>query len=183
MRHIFNVLVMMAILTGPVFGVINEDLPKIKELSDSIVKDCLSDGEKVLALSHFVNGKIHSNPTKGISPTAQMATMDRIDIGVGWCNHQVAVFMRLAEAQGIPTRMIYLLNNEGTESKHTIGEAFVGGKWVVVDPMFDFNFLATRHDIVKDISILKGKIPDGWEDYFLNPGIIAYELEANGKPQ
>lgn len=186
MKKLLRITLLILLLASPTFSQasIKEDFAEIKKRSDEVVKNCASQEEKILELSHYVHEKIKPNSNKNITTNMKISTIDRLDLGVGWCNHQVAAFMRLAEAQGIPTRMIYLLNNEGTTSPHTIGEAFVCGRWIVVDPLLDFNFIATRHDIVKTPSLLDGKLPDEkWRDYFINPGVIAYEFPADGRPK
>lgn len=171
---------------------IEEDFAKIKEISDSIVKDCKGDAEKVLTLSHYVHLKLKPDHSAGISPNAIMSTVDRLESGIGWCNHLVLVFMRLAEAQGIHSRMLYLINREGTSSPHTIGEALVDGKWYVIDPQLDFNVLVTRNEIMQNLDIIKN-LPlmqkrktevyqndeaqfDEWVELFYSPSILAGEL-------
>jgi len=171
---------------------IEEDFAKIKEISDSVVKDCANDAEKVLALSHYVYLKLKPDADKGIPPNAIMSTIDRLDSGVGWCNHQVAVFMRLAQAQGIKTRMLYLISRDGTSSPHTIGEALIDDKWCVVDPQLDFNVLVTRAEIQKNPDIIKNlplmqkrKIEiykndeerfNEWAELYYIPAMLVYEL-------
>jgi hypothetical protein len=69
--------------------------------------------------------------------------------------------MRLLQAQKIKTRMLYLLNAEGTTSPHTIGEAYIEGRWVILDPMFEVivynkdGKLISRTDILKNPDIIK----------------------------
>jgi hypothetical protein len=169
---------------------IQEDFDKIKKISDEAVKDCKTDEEKVLALSHYVYLKLKPDETKGVSPQAQMSTCDRLGSGVGWCNHQVAVFMRLAESQKIKTRMLYLLNKEGTESPHTIGEAYIENRWVIVDPQNDFNALFSRNDVLRNPNLIKNQpivkerfkdakqeTIDDFVELYINPSIFVYGLE------
>lgn len=178
-----------------------ENFDRIKVISDSVLIEtkAVTDEAKVIALSHYVYTKLKPDASKGIGPFDKMSTTDRLDVGVGWCNHQVAVFMRLCEAQKIKTRMLYLTNKEGTSSPHTIGEAYVDGRWVVVDPMFDMVLrnaegkLVSLKDIIKNPSILKTvplvyaridenyggdeKLLDEWVDNFTNPTMFVYGLE------
>jgi len=123
-------LMMIFMLASPVYA-------DIKQVSDDVCAHAVTVEEKVIALSHYVHTKLKPDASKGIPPHAKMSPMDRLESGVGWCNHMAGVFMALAEVQGIRTRMLYLLNDEATESNHTIAEAFVDGRWVIVDPMFD----------------------------------------------
>ena len=183
-------LIFICLICPNSFAVIQEDMAKIKVISDEIVKDCPNDEQKVLALSHYVCLKLKPDASKGILPDAQMSVTDRLDSGVGWCNHQIGVFMRLAEAQGIRTRMLYLLNKEGTDSPHTIGEAYLNGRWIIVDPLFDFNIrndkgeLLSLRDVYKDVNLLKrcpsikerGDV-ESFIDNYLNPVIYVFGLE------
>jgi len=179
---------LMCLICGKSYA-IQEDFVRIKEISDSVIKDCKTDEDKVIALSHFVHTKLQPDESK-IPANAVMSTVDRLDAGVGFCNHQVAVFMRLCEAQKIKTRMLYLLNKEGTSSPHTIGEAWVNSRWVIVDPIFDLNIrnasgeLISLRDVYKDVNILKGCPAlkargdvDKFIDNFLNPMMFVYGLE------
>jgi len=176
--------------SGECYGEIHENLQGIKEVSDRVCREhnALTDEDKIIVLSHYVYTKLKPDPTKGISPHAGMSTLDRLSSGVGWCNHQIAVFMRLCEAQGIKTRMLYLLNNEGTASPHTIGEAYLDDRWVLIDAQNDLNLrnkngeLISLRDIYRDPSILRkneelNKMTDEWLDCFLNPAIYVYGLE------
>ena len=167
-----------------------ENFDKITEISNEVVKDCKNDTEKVLTISHFVFLELKPDASKGIPANARMSVVDRLESGVGWCNHQVGVFMALSYAQGIRTRMLYLLNREGTASPHTIGEAFIDGKWYIIDPQQDFNVLITRYDAMKDQTVLKGllenrrktvypndpKAFDEFVELYYNPSMIVQEL-------
>lgn len=191
MKYLILVLCLIC-LAQPISYAITQDFEKIKQISDEVVKDCINDSEKVLALSHYVYLKLKPDYSKGIPPNATMSVTDRLESGVGWCNHQVQVFMFLAQAQGIKTRMLYLLNKAGDSSPHTIGEAFVSGRWVVVDPQLDFNVLVTREEIQKNPEIIKN-LPlmlkrkeevynndeskyDEWIALYYNPSILVGEM-------
>ena len=167
---------------------LTEDLNKIKLYSDDAVKNCATDEEKIMAIVNFVHNKIKANANPNITPSMKMTIVERLDLGAGWCNHQVEVCMYLAFAQGIRTRMLYLTNYEGTTSPHTIGEAWIGGRWIILDPQNNINLrnsegkLISLRDIQKDKFILK-KAPllkdreDAFFDMFLNPVMIVLELE------
>lgn len=186
------------LLASPLYAVVNEDFARIKQVSNDVCAHANTIEEKVMALSHYVHAKLKPDASKGIPATAQLSTMDRLDSGVGWCNHQAGVFMRLAEAQGIKTRMLYLLNDEGTASHHTIAEAFVGGRWVIIDPMFDLEIYNAKGELVSCEDVLlhpkllrsaplvdkrRSEIYNGdekqfsaWIRLYTNRPIIAFEL-------
>lgn len=184
-------LISLCLICPKSYGVIQEDLAKIKAISDEVVRYCDTDEEKVLALSHYVHYKISADETKGITPQMAMSITDRLDCGVGWCNHQVAVFMALAQAQHIQTRMLYLLNKEGTSSPHTIGEAYVNGRWVVVDSQNDFNEIFSRYEALENPDLIKRQqhVKDRFAnqpieklnefvDMYTNPAIFVYGLDG-----
>jgi len=199
MKKIIFAVVVAMLFAVTVRAEIIEDFAKIKGISDSVCVGATSNEEKVIALSHYVYMKLKPDASKGIEPFAQLSTTDRLESGVGWCNHQIAVFMRLAEQQHIKTRMLYLTDSAGESSPHTIGEAWIGGRWVIIDPMFDQVLrnekgeLASLRDVYKNKDILK-TVPliqarleenyhgdeaefENWIDNYLNPVIFVYGLE------
>jgi transglutaminase-like putative cysteine protease len=169
---------------------VNEDLAKNKAISDEITQGCLDNRQKILAISHYVYLKLKPDASKGITPEMQMNTSDRLESGIGWCNHQVSVFMRLCEAQHIKTRMLYLINKEGTSSPHTIGEAYLDGKWVIVDPQNDLQGLYSRYEALHNPQLLidelrkqekfKAYTEEQFKDFidlYTNPALLVYGLE------
>ena len=191
MRLVIISLIALCLLCPNSYAEFQEDLAKIKTISDEVVSSCKDDEHKVIALTHYVHAKLKPDASKGIAPDTKMSTTDRLDSGVGWCNHQVTVFMYLAQVQGISTRMLYLINKEGTASPHTIGEAYLNGRWVIVDPLFNFNVrndngeLLSLRDVYKDVNLLKrcpniagrGDV-DTFIDNYLNPVIYVYGLDG-----
>ena len=185
-----RVVLIICLLVSTNVCAITDNLVKITAISNEVVEGCKNDAEKVLTISHYVFLKLKPDASKGIPPNAKMTVVDRLESGVGWCNHQVGAFMALAYAQGIRTRMLYLLNREGTASPHTIGEAFIDGKWYIIDPQQDFNVLITRYDAMKDQTVLKGllenrrktvypndpKAFDEFVELYYNPSMIVQEL-------
>ena len=63
-------------------------------------------------------------PADGALSEEQLITQGR-----GWCNEQARVMVALAQAAGIPARMLFV-------RYHTICEAHVDGKWVSIDQSF-----------------------------------------------
>ena len=192
-----NALVFASTLHG---GEIMEDSAGIKALSDSICEKARSDEERVISVIHAVHNKIKPDASKGIPAGAVMSVMDRWNAGVGWCNHQVKIAMYLLKSQGISSRMLYLVDKSGTTSPHTIGEALVKDRFVIIDPLFDMvarnsrGELISRYDVMEDSSVISsyptqqerlkdvnvynndGKLFKEWIELYTNPAILAMEL-------
>jgi hypothetical protein len=67
--------------------------------------------------------------------------------------------MQIASKSGIRTRLLFLHQDNGV-CPHSVAEAFVGGRWVLVDSAYDLELLnrdgkmASRQDIAEDVFIL-----------------------------
>jgi transglutaminase-like putative cysteine protease len=198
-KLIISIMLIASVLSVNAYALeVIEDTEQIKILSDGLCKGAKTDQEKVEKLVHAVYARVKPDSTKGISSGTIMATMDRWACGVGWCNHQVRALMWLLNAQGIHSRMLYLLNRAGTSSQHTIGEAYVGGRWVILDPTLDMTAknkqgeLISRYDAIKDPSLISnyptqkkrlkecygGNKEDfnEWVELYTNPAILEIEL-------
>lgn len=132
----------------------------VYDLSNEICKDSSTDEQKVIALREAVYNKMkpygNGHSLKDLNNHSLEWAWEN---GVGWCNHQCNVFMALAREQGITTRLIYLLTKDMSSSPHTIAEARLGNRWVVVDVgnNIDFRYhgrMATRGDMAVDFSIV-----------------------------
>lgn len=123
--------------------------------SNAITKGIIMPEGRIRALREFVYNQMKPDPAVDPQSLNNKHTLDLIQGKIGWCDHQVRVFIHLAWYQGFTTRMVYLLNKEGTSSPHTIAEVDLNGRWVVVDVgnNIDFNF-ATRENMQKDFSIV-----------------------------
>lgn len=128
-------------------------------VSDSVIENCNTWEDKVLALQEYAHKSL--KPEGDVWEVNGMSVEERLEKGVGWCNHQVDLFMQLARHQNIKTRMLFLLTKDMHQSPHTIGEAWDGERWVIIDPAWNLILrnrrgnLATRQDIADDFSILK----------------------------
>jgi len=135
-----------------VLNVVNADTDLYK-LSNEICKDCSTDEQKVVALREHVYEKMKPNGNGyNLEDVRSNSLMWCYENGVGWCDTQARVFMHLAREQGISTRLIFLLSPCMHTSPHTIAEAKIDNRWVVVDVgnNYDFRYnnrLATRNDM------------------------------------
>ncbi len=154
---------------------------ELQDISDELVKDCLTFEQTITVLSNHVYDKMKPNGN-GITLTEarKMTNKEKYFAGVGWCNHQVNVFMELAQRQGLRTRMLYLLDEDMAVSIHTIAEADYKGKWIVVDVSNNLIFkkkngrLMSRQDMYNNWDLCLEKLlplnsnPKYWEMFVRN---------------
>ena len=113
--------------------------------------------EKVRKLRSFVHQNV--SPVHGEECRADTVAVDKLVSGVGWCDQMSRVFMQLAQKRGLTTRLLFLLNENGS-SPHSIAEAWDGHRWVIVDTAYDLDIynnageMASAADIKDDPRIL-----------------------------
>jgi hypothetical protein len=61
-----------------------------------------------------------------------------LESGHGWCNEQARVFVALAQVLGMPARLVFAAMK--IKKGHVVAEVYVGGKWVLTDPIAAFIF-------------------------------------------
>ncbi|MDD5438640.1 MAG: transglutaminase domain-containing protein [Candidatus Omnitrophica bacterium] len=114
--------------------------------------------DAVTALREYVHDNV--SPVTGELSRSDTVGIEKLTSGVGWCDQKSRVFMSLARPLGITTRLLFLLNEQG-RSPHSIAEADLGGRWVLVDPSYNLDLVdangapATRDDIIRDPAILR----------------------------
>lgn len=129
MKFIY-VLVLVSLIAFPL-STFADDL---QDISDGLVKDSSTFEQTITILCKHVYDRMKPNGNGiTLAEARRMTNEKKYHAGVGWCNHQVDVFMQFCQRQGIKTRMLYLLNEDKSASPHTIAEAYDGNKWVVVD--------------------------------------------------
>ncbi len=137
--------------------------------------------KKICALRDFVHINIHAIPDYENRPDTK--AIDKLVSGIGWCDQQARVFMQLARAIGIDTRLLFLVSAEGS-SPHSIAEAQMpDGRWAIVSPFFNLELrnksgeLATQQDIKKDPAIItdndKVKLRQRYEKRWSDPNFIS----------
>ena len=183
---IISLIISILLLTG--FCLAEPDIKEeslIHGLSNSIVEGCKTNETKILALMSFVHDTV--KPKTGEDPYKQLSTLERIQTGVGWCNHQATVFMHLAYYQEIKTRLLYLMDSENKTSPHTIAEMWDGERWVIVDPMFMITGITRdrirQENMIDDkpFSWFRGNFPliadrpDEWLRCYINEPQIVFE--------
>jgi len=164
----------------------------VREVSNEIVKDCSTDEQKLCVLREAVYKQMRPGKYP-LQDVLKMSPEERWDKGVGWCNHQVHVFMMLAAQQGFSSRMIYLLTKDMGTSPHTVANVLLKNRWVVIDVGNNIEFrnkygeLATANDMSLDFTIvsenervkeLKGEFPTlEAMEIFTNSSYLVKEIE------
>ena len=195
---VISVLLISTYIYGDTYG------NRLKTISDKAVEGCSITEDKVRALRQYVHEKMKF-PEPRVKPNGEplqpkdiyiLNTIERLESGLGgWCDQQADVFMDLAKKQGINTRKVflYIIKNGKRTSPHTIAEAQIGNRWVIVDTLYDLELtnkkgqMASRLDIAKDTSILYNnptikkfakENPSIWTDenylsmYYNNLGVV-----------
>lgn len=133
----------------------------MREMSDLITADAISDYDKLLKIYEYVAGEFYydtiayithsfqyANPYDNLYnhvnkiPSANSDNQGRV---ATTCQGYAAIFLSLARAQGIPTRFVFghrassPLNNWETEQNigkkdHWWVESYVDGRWIFIDP-------------------------------------------------
>jgi len=190
----------IALLTGVVYAERSEanDHEVLKQMSDNVVVNCNTDTEKVLAILHHIHSRMSPVNVGPVTATSNTSLLDRIIAGSGWCNHQSEACMWFLAKQGIPSRLLFLMNNDNSASHHTIAEAYADGRWIIVDPLFDIEArnaqggLISRDDVLKNINLLtdlpimkerlkmEGDRFADWVAMYYRPAYRVYAIDKDG---
>ncbi len=115
------------------------DHPDIQDKARDVIGDVRTRREAVQVLVDWVYGYLIKAPTMGV-PNA----LEILQVGQGDCNEHTALFVALARAQGIPSRvaagLVYSdsIGDDGAFYYHAWPEVYFGPEagWVPVDPTF-----------------------------------------------
>ena len=133
---------------------VDSDSPIIREKAEEITRGCTTDADKTVAIHRYVRDLIFD-----ISGGFEMLldgrgkASDLIREGRGFCMHKAVGFAALCRACGIPARIGFeivdcpdkpflsekMRKMYGTRPQpwHSAGEAYLDGKWIVVDCTVD----------------------------------------------
>ena len=109
----------------------------LKGFSDAVIPAAASPEEKVQAILNWMasgparraNDPGFSTPDRDPTDTLNYASLLRV------CGSATNAFVNLADSAGLASRRLLLLDSRGG-TKHAVAEAFVDGRWIVVDPAF-----------------------------------------------
>lgn len=113
---------------------IESDAPEIVAEAEAAVRGAATPREKAERLTRYVNALLEKKPTVSI-PSAREVLRTRI----GDCNEHTALFVAMARASGIPSRVaVGLVYLHGAFFYHAWPEVYLteggGGLWLPVDP-------------------------------------------------
>ena len=167
-------------------------------VADRLTKDSGTPEDEAILLRAFVHENVH--PVPGEHNRLDTIGIEKLTSGIGWCDQVSRVFMQLARSQSISTRLLFLLNEDGS-SPHSIAEAWVGKKWATMDAAYDIDFrtkvgeMASMPDMMRDHSIVTknakvmefAKYNSWWKDeknlsmYYREPEYINTKKGSNLK--
>jgi len=111
-------------------------LPTYEALAAEVTAGCRTETEKIVAL--LVKGASRVKHPCG-PPCGDPVGTDRnlddeslLKSGLGWCNEQARVFIRLCQVSNIPARIAHLFYSD-TKSGHCIAECYADGRWCMAD--------------------------------------------------
>lgn len=99
---------------------------------------------------------------------------DSLVRGFGYCDPSAMAFVRLVEELGVPGRLLFLYDEDGS-SPHTVAEAFLDGEWRVFDTLY--GFIPRREDGQVATARDLAERPD-----LLGPSRVDLVLYANARP-
>src|SRR5262245_58543294 len=67
-------------------------------------------------------------------PTVYATPLTPLIRGVGWCDQQAGLLTTLLRRRNIPGRVLALFMKEGQPSNHSVAEALIQGRWILLDP-------------------------------------------------
>jgi len=161
MKFVVIIVLLAVILMVTLYAVVSEkhyNSVFAEYVSGRIIEGDDGFEQKVRSLRTFIHENV--SPVKGEENRLDTVSVEKLTSGIGWCDQMSRVFMQLARKQGITTRLLFLLKENGS-SPHSIAEAWDGERWVVVDPGFNLELsnkdgvMASREDIEADVSILR----------------------------
>ena len=100
------------------------------------------DVEKVDRLTQFVFRNVHPTDQPPLDEDGPPA--ETLEVGYGYCDQQVRLFMKLAQQVGLRTRERFLIDSVHGVSPHTVAEVWEDGRWGFVDVFY--GYAAKRSD-------------------------------------
>jgi transglutaminase-like putative cysteine protease len=145
-----DVAALLAYLT-PTYGVQSDD-PAILSLAEELTEGLPDDYEKALAIHDWVAGNIWYDADEAAAPERRAdnnTALDALRRGRAICEGYAKLNAALLRAAGIPAKFVYgyALGIDGNEwpskelnpddSNHAWNEAFIDGRWVIIDATWD----------------------------------------------
>lgn len=80
--------------------------------------------------------------------------------GIGWCDQQANILLRLLDQRNIPSRLVFLRDQKGV-TPHSVGEVYLKGAWRIVDPLMMLILRNSREEIATREEICQGEVDFG----------------------
>jgi hypothetical protein len=110
----------------------------LQGFSDAIVPTTAAPLEKVETILNWMSSGPARNPSqdpRGVSNRDPEDTLNYQSL-LKVCGTATNAFVNLANASGIPSRRLLLLNKKTKTANHVVAEVRIGNEWIVVDPSF-----------------------------------------------
>jgi Transglutaminase-like superfamily len=146
----------------------------LKGFSDAIIPASDNPEQKIEAILHWM---AHGPERRNEDNTGALAARNpeetlNVQQLLNVCGTATNAFVNLAQSSGLRARRLLLLDARGL-SKHVVVEVLIGGRWVVVDPSYRFQFrlpdgtMATLADlkVPANFRAATQSIPDYPESY------------------
>lgn len=150
---------------------IESEKPEISALAEEIVRGGNGDREKVQMLFYFVRDQISFRPVYfNYLPKEEFKATVTLRKGYGFCIMKAILLISFLRSLKIPSRLVLAeirhhqlpdrvkegLKNKGSVMPHGFAEAFLGEKWIKLNPTFDLgyceamDYIPTEFDGEKD---------------------------------
>ena len=138
--------------------------PKIKNICSKFKGDDL---EKIFQILSWIDKNMHEEKDRKkvlkifASRTADQLIKEKNDTG---CHDTTLLLVTFLRAIHIPTKYLLGIDKMSpTRGGHTVAEAFVGGKWILIDSSyFQLNLIPSRSAFYKDNYIVNEGL-DSWD--------------------
>jgi hypothetical protein len=108
-----------------------------KGFCDAIVPEAFSPQQKVEVILAWMSkgpARLSAEHPENLSRRGPQYTLNYQQL-LEVCGSSTNAFLNLSESAGLATRRLLLLTPEGT-TKHVVAEVYLGGGWVIVDPVY-----------------------------------------------
>lgn len=111
-------------------------LPAFENLAAEVTEGCQSDTEKAVALLKQGVSRVKHPDGAPCGPyvlgNRNLSDDELLASGVGWCNEQARVFIRLCQVSDIPARLVHLFYST-EKTGHCVAEFYADGQWSLAD--------------------------------------------------
>jgi len=132
---------------------------------DSNIKKDDSKQGQIDSLFNFTRNHLFVFP--GYKPIVE-SPLNILIRGIGWCDRQSYVFMKLLEEIGIKGRLIFLYRKDAGESNHSVSEIYFNNEWIIYDPLYAQVYKNKKTDQLLSVSEIHELVPSGRKNLIVN---------------